>query len=283
MTLERYLRHQRAYEVGLFALLFLVNYVAQTIVVWIDMENMGLDIPRWKPAVWEGTSTLVIAALLFPILWFDRRFPIERGNVRRGIVAHVLATVPWSLLHVGGMVGLRKLAYFIAGDHYEFGDLPDELFYEYLKDFRGYASFIALIYLYRHILRRTQGEAQFLTEGKEDSLQSAQPVIDRFLVKKLGREFLVKVEDIDWIEASGNYVNLRVGGRAYPLRETMAGIETRLAGAGFARVHRSAIVNLDRIVEIVPFDTGDGEIRLKDDVRVPVTRRFRKELRDRIG
>jgi len=191
--------------------------------------------------------------------------------------------VPWSLMHVGGMVLLRKLAYVTMGASYRFGELPGELIYEYLKDFRSYAGFLALIYLYRFVLRRAQGEAQFLAEGAEDGSASQQPVTDRFLVKKLGREFLVKVADIDWIEASGNYVNLRVGTRAYPLRETMAGIEARLADAGFMRVHRSAIVNLDRVVEIVPFDTGDGEARLAGDLRVPVSRRFRKGLRERLG
>lgn len=283
MTLERYLRHRRAYEIGLIALMFAVNFVAQVNVVWIDMDKAGLDVPRWEPVVWEASSFIAMAVMLVVLLWFDRYFPLERGNARRGVPGHMLFTIPWSLGHVGLMVALRKLAYLYAGARYEFGDIPHELFYEYLKDFRAYWGFVALIYLYRHILRRLQGEAQFLAEGGEDAPTPQQPVTDRFLVKKLGREFLVRVEDIDWVEASGNYVNLRVGARAYPLRETMTGIEARLAGAGFARVHRSAIVNLDRIAEIVPFDTGDGEIRLKGDARVPVSRRYRKDLRDRIG
>lgn len=283
MTLQRYLRHRRAFEVGLWATFFLVNFLANTVVVWLDIEKMGLDVPRWKPVVWEGTSGLAMALLIPVLLAFDRRFPIARGSIGRGLVAHALFTVPWSLVHVGAMVALRKLIYMTVGAPYRFGELPGELFYEYLKDFRGYAGFLALIYLYRFVLRRAQGEAQFLAEGAEDGSASQQPVTDRFLVKKLGREFLVKVADIDWIEASGNYVNLRVGTRAYPLRETMAGIEARLADAGFMRVHRSAIVNLDRVVEIVPFDTGDGEARLAGDLRVPVSRRFRKELRERLG
>jgi len=283
MTLERYLQHRRAFEAGWWAVFFLVNFVANTVVVWLDLEKMGFDVPRWKPVVWEGTSFLVLALMLPILLAFDRRFPIARGSVGRGIVAHALFTVPWSLMHVGGMVLLRKLAYMAMGTTYRFGEWPNELFYEYLKDFRGYAGFIALIYLYRFMLRRAQGEAQFLAEGAEDAVSSPQPVTDRFLVKKLGREFLVKVADIDWIEASGNYVNLRVGTRAYPLRETMSGIESRLADAGFMRVHRSAIVNLDRVQEIIPFDTGDGEARLTGDLRVPVSRRFRKELRERLG
>jgi hypothetical protein len=283
MTLEKYLRHRRAFEAGLWSIFFGINFVANTTVVWLDMDKMGFDVPAWKPIAWEGTSTLVIAALLPLLLAFDRRFPLQRGGAARGIVAHALFTVPWSLLHVGGMVLLRKLVYMAMGATYRFGELPGELFYEYLKDFRAYAGLIALVYLYRFILRRAQGEAQFLAEGAEDSPIVQQPVTDRFLVKKLGREFLVKVRDIDWIEASGNYVNLRVGTRAYPLRETMAGIEARLADAGFMRVHRSAIVNLDRVREIVPFDTGDGEARLGDDLRVPVSRRYRKELRERLG
>lgn len=137
-----------------------------------------------------------------------------------------------------------------------------------------------MIYLYRFVIRRLRGEAEFLTEEREQA--APQPVTDRFLVKKLGREFLVKVEDIDWIEAAGNYVNLNVGSRAYPLRETMTGIEEKLTASGFVRVHRSAIVNLDRVAEIVPFETGDGEARLRSDVRVPVSRRYRKILRDQL-
>jgi hypothetical protein len=283
MTLERYLRHRRTFEVSLWATFFLVNFLANTVVVWLDIGKMGLDTPRWMPVVWEGTSGLVMILLIPAMLAFDRRFPIARGTVGRGLLAHALFTVPWSLVHVGAMVALRKLVYLAIGASYRFGELPGELFYEYLKDFRGYAGLLALIYLYRFVLRRAQGEAQFLAEGTEDAVTKPQPVIDRFLVKKLGREFLVKVADIDWIEASGNYVNLRVGTRAYPLRETMAGIESRLADAGFMRVHRSAIVNLDRVQEIVPFDTGDGEARLAGDLRVPVSRRFRKELRERLG
>jgi hypothetical protein len=283
MTLDGYLRHRRVFETGLWAIFFLVNFLANSVVVWLDVEKMGLEVPRWKPVVWEGTSGLVMILLIPAILAFDRRFPIVRGAVGRGLVAHALFTVPWSLLHVGAMVTLRKLIYVAMGTSYQFGELPGELFYEYLKDFRGYAGFLALIYLYRFVLRRAQGEAQFLAEGTEDAVTNPQPVVDRFLVKKLGREFLVKVADIDWIEASGNYVNLRVGTRAYPLRETMTGIEARLADAGFMRVHRSAIVNLDRVEEIIPFDTGDGEARLAGDLRVPVSRRFRKELRERLG
>ncbi len=154
MTLERYLRHRRAYEVGLFALMFAINFVAQVNVVWMDLDKAGLDIPYWQPVVWEISSTAAMAVMLAVLLWFDRYFPLERGNARRGVLGHMLFTIPWSLGHVGLMVLLRKLAYLYAGTPYDFGDLFQELVYEYLKDFRAYWGFVALIYLYRHILRR---------------------------------------------------------------------------------------------------------------------------------
>ena len=140
---------------------------------------------------------------------------------------------------------------------------------------------IVIVYLYRFILRRLQGEAGFLEEEQDDKPGTG--MSDRFLVKKLGREFLVRIDEIDWIESSGNYVNLHVGTRVFPLRETMTRIDERLLPLGFLRVHRSAIVNLDRVAEIVAFDTGDGEARLQTYARVPVSRRFRQELRERLA
>ena len=281
MTLTRYLSHRRRNEVLLWVLFFGINWAANLVVFWTDLRSAELATPFWELLVWETTSTLVVAALIPLILIFDARYPIRTSALRRGLGAHALFTLPFSLIHVTAMYWLRKGIYAVVGATYEWAHWWSDFGYEYLKDFRSYLSIIAIIYLYRFIILRLQGEAEFLSEGREEAEPVA--VTDRFLVKKLGREFLVRVNDIDWIEASGNYVNLHVGGRLYPLRETMAGIEARLMTSGFVRVHRSAILNLDRVAEIVPYDTGDGEARLTTDVRVPVSRRYRKELRERLG
>ncbi len=280
MNLQTYLRQRRKFEITLWALFFIVQFAANVTVVLLDINRVALDFEPWQVMVWEGSSIAMQALLLPAVVAFNRRFPLEMGRLGRGLLAHALFTIPFSLIHVVGMVGLRHLAYQWVGGQYDFGHWPTELFYEYLKDFRAYAGYIALIYLYRFVLVRLQGEARFLAEEQKE--QSPQPVTDRFLVKKLGREFLVRVTDIDWIEASGNYVNLHVGQRLYPLRETMTGIEQRLAGRGFERVHRSAIVNLDRVTEIVPFDTGDAEARLSSGDKVSVSRRYRSQLRERL-
>lgn len=281
MTLESYLARRRYWEFGLAAGVMAISLLANIGVVWIEEARIGSEFAAQTAVVLEVTSHFGLALAIPLMLWFDARFPISASTWRRGLIAHAAFTVAFSLFHVVIMYWTRVLVYGLAGKVYHWDDWPVQFFYEYLKDFRTYLLILALLYLYRFIILRLQGEAGFLSEGRDDADQ--QPVTDRFLIKKLGREFLVRLEDIDWIESSGNYVNLHVGNRVYPLRGTMNNINERLARHGFQRVHRSAIVNLDRVAEIVAFDTGDGEARLRTDATVPVSRRFRKELRERLG
>ena len=104
---------------------------------------------------------------------------------------------------------------------------------------------------------------------------------ERFLVRKLGREFLVAAADIEWLQAAGNYVNLRVRGHDYPLRSTIAGIEAQLDPERFVRIHRSYIVNLGQVTSIEPLDSGDARVHLHDATVLPCSRRYRAGLRAR--
>ncbi|MFK8031942.1 MAG: LytR/AlgR family response regulator transcription factor [Gammaproteobacteria bacterium] len=273
---------RHSWEWGLWTIYLLTAFLANSVIAWFDLGRGGSEFHTWEPVVWEFTSAIVQGFLILVILRFDRRFPIQPDTWRSHLIAHALFTVVYSLLHVTLMYWMRVALYELIGNNegYLWHDWWVEFGYEYLKDFRTYFSFLAVIYLYRFVLRRWQGEAGFLTEG-EDTEPVA--VADRFLIKKLGREFLVRVEQIDWIESSGNYVNLHVGERVYPLRETMTNINQRLASHGFQRVHRGAIVNLDRIDELVMFGTNDGEVCLTSGARVPSSRRYRKELRERLA
>ena len=89
--------------------------------------------------------------------------------------------------------------------------------------------------------------------------------------------------DVEWLQAAGNYVNLHVRGRDYPLRTTMAAIETQLDPARFVRIHRSYMVNLDRLASIEPLDTGDARVHLDDGTVLPCSRRQREQLRLRLA
>jgi hypothetical protein len=282
MTLERYLASKRTWEV-LFWIVFLgIGFLSNVAIVWIEHARSDAGIMRWEPVVWEGTSIAVQGLLIPLILRFDAWFPIALDSWRRSVPAHAVFTLVYSLLHVTLMYWSRVAIYRIHGDNsgYHWPNWWADFGYEYLKDFRTYILILVIVYLYRFVLRRLRGEAGFVSEGNDEKTV---PVTDRFLIKKLGREFLVRVDDIDWIESAGNYVNLHVDSKVYPLRETMAGIAERLDGVGFQRVHRGAVVNLNRVAEIRTRETGDGEIHLTSSVRVPMSRRYRKRLKERVG
>ena len=275
---------RRLLEIGFWVFIIAINGIGNSFTVLIDLRRDGSDTENWEPFVWEGSSALMWLLVLLPmIVRFSRRFPIHWDTWRRHLPWHVVASLVVSVIHVLGMVALRKLAYSIQGSHYDFGAWPTELLYEYLKDVRSYAVIIAVIELYRFIDRRLRGEASLL--DRPDEGEPVEPVDrpERFLVRKLGREFLIAANDIEWLQAAGNYVNLRVRGHDYPLRSTLGGIESRLDPVRFVRIHRSYIVNLAQIASIEPLDDGDARIHLKDATALPCSRRYREPLRVRVG
>jgi len=272
-------RWRRSAEVAFWVLLAILNTVFNSLVATIDHARVA----AWEPWVWEWTSSLMILVLVPAILAAERRWPFRFDTWRRSLPWHLLATVPFSLVHVTGMVALRVLAYRLAGTRYDFGQWEPGYAYEYLKDFRTYFLVIALISLSRLWLVRWQGEARLLAVPDEGPPVEPVERPERFLVRKLGKEFLVNAREIEWLQAAGNYVNLHVRGRDYPLRTTMAAIEERLDPARFVRVHRSYFVNLDYLAAIEPVDTGDARLMLRDGATVPCSRRYRSQLRERFG
>jgi len=100
----------------------------------------------------------------------------------------------------------------------------------------------------------------------------------RIAIRKSGRVIFVMIEEIDWIEAADNYVSLHCGGETHILRETIREMEERLDPARFVRVHRSAIVNMDRIKELQPWFRGDYRVILQDGTVLTLTKNHREKL-----
>jgi len=104
---------------------------------------------------------------------------------------------------------------------------------------------------------------------------------ERLVVREGGRIFFLRADEIDWVEAAGNYLRLHAGKRSHLLRATMASLEAQLDPARFARVHRSALVNLDRVRELQPGPHGDATLLLRDGTRLTLSRtcraRFEKQ------
>ena len=106
---------------------------------------------------------------------------------------------------------------------------------------------------------------------------------DRLVIKSGGRLFFLRAEEIDWIEAAGNYVRLHVGTTSHLLRETMNAIEGRLDPEKFFRIHRSRIVNMERIQEMQPWLNGEYAVVLRTGTRVTLSRGYREKLQERLG
>lgn len=291
-VLDRYADIRSWVEPGFWIVVFLVNAVANSITLELDFRGRQVPHAAWEPWVLELSSALVLLVMMPAVVAFDRRFPLGWGKWRRHLPWHVAASVVYSLVHVGAMIAVREAVYAALGADYRTGRWYTVLGYEYLKDARTYALLLSAIYLYRLLMLRWQGEVRLLDAPDAPVAGAGQPEApapepagrpQRFLVRKLRREFLIAARDIEWVQASGNYVNLHVHGHDYLLRGTIGGIEQQLDPALFQRVHRSYIVNLEFVESIEPIDTGDARLHLKGGNAVPCSRSYRDALRTRLG
>jgi two-component system, LytTR family, response regulator len=134
--------------------------------------------------------------------------------------------------------------------------------------------------------RLAQADASAVTVDLRDLLQrlkggDRRP--DRFLVKDGERAVFVKFQDVDWIEAESNYVLLHVGTTTHILRETLTAVEQRMDPASFRRIHRSTIVNLDRVREMHAWFHGEYRVILHSGAELRLSRRYKKNIEDLIG
>jgi two-component system LytT family response regulator len=101
---------------------------------------------------------------------------------------------------------------------------------------------------------------------------------DRILLKSSGEIYFLKVDEIDWIEAEGDYMKFHVAGKAHLLRETMARLEARLDPERFIRIHRSTIVNIDRVRKLTPAFAGDYAVILADGTKLRLSRGYQERM-----
>lgn len=102
--------------------------------------------------------------------------------------------------------------------------------------------------------------------------------LTQMLVKSNGRLIIVRIDEIDWIEAWGDYIRLHCKGKSHIVRQKIGDVETRLDPRRFLRIGRSAIINVDRIKELEPLNHGDYLIKLYDDTQLNLSRNYRECL-----
>lgn len=253
-----------------WVLVFLIiNTIGATSEI-MERARQGPEIALWKPFLWEYSSGFVVLVLIPLILKLDSRFPFRNSSWRIPGAVHLLATVPFSITHVAMMVGIRKAVYASLGENYDFGNLPVELLYEYRKDVLTYFLILGALYSWRRYRAQHSGAAY----GEE-------PAELQFQVRNRGRSWRINAADIDWIESAGNYVLLHVGTATHPLRDTMKDIMARL-GEPFYRLHRTIIVNLDRVDQTLPSPGGQLHVRLTDGTELKCSRTQRDGLQQQL-
>jgi two-component system, LytTR family, response regulator len=151
-----------------------------------------------------------------------------------------------------------------------------------LKPFDSQRFFNTLDRARERLERQRAGElGKRLLAMVQDLKPDGPQASDRLVVKSSGRIFFVRLDEIDWIDAAGNYVRLHVNGESHLFRETMNAIEKRL-DSRFVRIHRSHIVNADRIKELLPND-GEHLVVLQNGTRLTLSRGYKGRLQERLG
>lgn len=105
----------------------------------------------------------------------------------------------------------------------------------------------------------------------------------RLVLKSTGRINFIEIKNIDWIEAEGSYISLKVGGKSHLLRGTLKSLEEILNPDIFLRIHRSTIVNVNQIKELQPHFHGEFVVILKDGKRLKLSRNYREQAEKLLG
>jgi two-component system LytT family response regulator len=131
-----------------------------------------------------------------------------------------------------------------------------------------------------HLNGRRKVQVDERLDSLLDELRARNQYLERLVVRSGGRILILRVADIDWVEAASNYVRLHAGGREYLLRETMTALESKLDPVDFVRIHRSTIVRVDKIRELEPLFQGDYVVILDDSTRLTSSRGYREKLQE---
>jgi two-component system LytT family response regulator len=134
-----------------------------------------------------------------------------------------------------------------------------------------------------HLRRERNGNLDQRILALLKQIEAESKYLERLVVKTAGRVFFLPTDEIDWIEAEGNYVSVHTSKKAYLLRETISSLESQLDPKKFIRIHRSTIVNLSRIQELQSWSHGEYRVILYDGTELTLSRNYRENLQNALG
>jgi two-component system LytT family response regulator len=165
------------------------------------------------------------------------------------------------------------------------GDLPTAVVFVTAYDQYALRAFEAgaLDYLLKPFDNARFDRALCRAKGRIAQDRNPPPALDKFAVKSAGQVSFLRISEIDWIEAADYYSCLHVGARTHLLRRSMAELDQELDQAIFCRIHRSAIVKLDRVRGLKLNENGEYDVLLDNGTRLRLSRRYRKQLQSRLS
>lgn len=116
-----------------------------------------------------------------------------------------------------------------------------------------------------------------------EELKAGKQYLERLVIKAGGRIYFLRTDEIDWIEAQGNYVSVHSGKKSHLIRETISSLDAQLDPKEFVRIHRSSIVRIDRIQELQPWFHGEYRVILNTGTQLALSRNYRDNLQQAIG
>ncbi|MCU0947805.1 MAG: LytTR family transcriptional regulator [Porphyrobacter sp.] len=260
------LRDPRALTAAAFTGLGLLYTVVNAASLIDQREALGRPIAAWQAWVLEGTSFAAWLALVPVLLALAVR--LVRCPLWLAVVGHAGACLALSLAHTALMTLLRLGAFAFFGEAYALAEpLGDRLLFEARKDVITYVSLVAVFLTARRVLG--------LPADQPAGPPTASAIIE---VRDGSKVRLFRFDEIDWVNAAGNYVEFNGAFGSQLARRTMADMAAELAPHGFVRVHRSRLVRRDAIASIATHQSGDCDITLRSGVVISGSRRYRRNL-----
>ena len=232
-------------------------------------RQSGTNVDLFRLVSEQVTSGLAVLIMVPFLVHWLKLFPPTLKGWPRMVIGHTIGSVFFAFGHFALMVALRTPWYALNGRSYVWREpFVNNLIVEYQKDIKIYIGFVVLISAYQYYRRVRSAEPQ--------------PRTDRLVVQSGTANRILRLEEIDYLEAARNYVAVHAGGREYIVRDTMTNLSGRLSADLFQRTHRSFIVNIDKIAEIRMADTG-ARIILMSGEEVPLSRSYRDDFTRRLG
>lgn len=256
-------------EAAAWVALIGVLWGTDTVAKYLAAQQSGIELDTFRLVSEQATSAVAVLMMVPFLVHWLKLLPLSLDEWPRLVIGHTVGSIFFAFGHFVLMVALRIPWYALNGRSYIWREpFVNNLIVEYQKDIKIYLGFVVLISAYQYYRRGKTAEPQ--------------PYADRLVVQSGTGSSVLRLEDIDYLEAARNYVAVHAAGREYIIRETMTNLLHRLSAGPFERTHRSFVVNINRIREIRTAETGQ-RIILSTGAEVPLSRSYRDEFTRKVG